>query len=105
MMRCECGRIIWPWQARVVDEDANIIHRTCTTNGEALERVMQAQMIEETLAFVDKALDNVANLPADLAWENREVVGVLEDIRSLLLTGSVVPGTFAHESTDSEAER
>ena len=46
----------------------------------------------DALAYVDKALDNVADL--DVIWETREVVEMLEDIRSLMLTGEPLPGLF-----------
>ncbi|MFJ2370890.1 hypothetical protein [Microbacterium sp. NPDC087665] len=48
----------------------------------------------ETLAYVEKTIDNAAGLAPNLSWENREVVAMLADIRSLLITGSVVPGIF-----------
>lgn len=46
----------------------------------------------EALAFVDKTLDNIADDdPAAKAWRNDEVVRMLDDIRSLLVTGGVTP--------------
>lgn len=47
---------------------------------------------DEALAYVDKTIDNVADI--DVIWETREVVEMLEDIRSLLVLGSITPGTF-----------
>lgn len=47
-----------------------------------------------TLAYVDKSIDNVDSLGPDVPWTNTEVVALLNDIRSLLLTGDVTPGTF-----------
>lgn len=46
----------------------------------------------DALAYVDKTLDNVADFDPELIWENREVVTLLEDIRSLMLTGEPLPG-------------
>lgn len=48
----------------------------------------------DALAYVDKSLDNVADLDPGTAWTNAEVVEVLEDIRSLMLTGEPLPGLF-----------
>ena len=49
----------------------------------------------EALAYVDKSIDNVADLPVDLTWKNHEVVAMLEDIRALLVTGEIAPGRFS----------
>jgi hypothetical protein len=49
----------------------------------------------EALAYVDKSIDNVADLDPDLTWRNVEVVSMLEDIRSLLVTGEISPGRFS----------
>ena len=51
---------------------------------------------DEALAYVDKSIDNVADL--DVIWETREVVEMLEDIRSLLVLGSITPGTFTPDA-------
>lgn len=53
----------------------------------AAERLLRAH---SALGYIDKALDNVADL--DVLWTNAEVVEVLEDIRSLLLTDREVGG-------------
>jgi hypothetical protein len=46
----------------------------------------------EALAFVDKTLDNIADDdPVMASWRNEEIVRMLEDIRSLLVTGKVTP--------------
>lgn len=58
----------------------------------AWDAMIASELVAETLAYVDKAIDNVADLPADLPWGNAEVVAMLDDVRSLLLTGRVVPG-------------
>lgn len=55
----------------------------------------------DALAYVDKALDNVADL--DVIWETREVVEMLEDIRSLMLTGEPLPGLFTMRALELEA--
>lgn len=54
---------------------------------------------EDTLAYVDKGLDNIAG--GEYVWSNAEVVEMLEDIRSLLLTGEVTPGTFGPGGSES----
>lgn len=54
----------------------------------------------EALAYVEKSLDNVGDMPSEMPWENREVVSMLEDIRALLITGQVVPGPFAPNHAD-----
>lgn len=51
----------------------------------------------EALAFIDKTLDNVADLPPNLSWKNREVVALVADVRSLLVSGVLVPGGFTRE--------
>lgn len=56
----------------------------------------------ETLAYVDKSLDNVADLDPDLTWTNTEVIQVLEDIRSLLVTGNITPGMFEQTRSPSD---
>jgi len=48
----------------------------------------------EALAYVDKSIDNVADMPPEMIWENREVIQMLEDIRSLLVTGQIMPAEF-----------
>lgn len=62
------------------------------------------KLIRGTLAHIDKSLDNVADL--DVVWENAEVVEVLEEVRSLLVTGEINPGSFekAQAPTDDERE-
>ena len=62
------------------------------------------KLIRGTLAHIDKSLDNVADL--DVVWENAEVVEVLEEVRSLLVTGEINPGSFekAQAPTDEERE-
>lgn len=62
----------------------------------AAERLLRAH---GALGYIDKALDNVADL--DVLWTNAEVVEVLEDIRSLLLAGHIVPGSMS-PATDRE---
>jgi len=57
----------------------------------------------EALAYVDKSIDNVADMPPEMIWENREVIQMLEDIRSLLVTGQVMPAEFMpHGPTGQE---
>lgn len=41
------------------------------------------------LAFVDKTIDNIAH--GEHGWSNRQVVSLLDDIRSLILRGEVTP--------------
>ena len=48
----------------------------------------------DALAYVDKTLDNVADVGPDVTWKNVEVVELLEDVRSLILTGEPLPGLF-----------
>ena len=62
------------------------------------------KLIRGTLAHIDKSLDNVADL--DVVWGNAEVVAVLEEVRSLLVTGEINPGSFekAQAPTDDERE-
>ncbi len=55
------------------------------------DAMIAAELVTETLAYVDKTVDNVADLPTDLPWSNAEVVRMLDDVRSLLITGRVVP--------------
>lgn len=62
--------------------------------GSAEQPVRGESHLRRALEYVDKSLDNVADLDADLVWHNHEVVEVLEDIRSFLVTGDVTPGTF-----------
>lgn len=75
------------------------------TTERALELVLQkwddatrrngiASHAVDALTYIDKSLDNVAGLDADLSWANVEVVEMLEDARSLLLLGVVTPGSF-----------
>ena len=47
---------------------------------------------EDALAYVDKGLDNIKG--GEYVWSNAEVVELLEDIRSILLTGEIAPGGF-----------
>lgn len=90
-----------------LDEDARRLDGTPGNNNHvaatraAVERLHAAW---EALVYVDKSLDNVRDLPADLAWTNREVVEVLEDVRSLLLTGAVTPGAFTQEPTNRSSD-
>lgn len=58
----------------------------------AAERLLR---IDATLAYVDKGLDNIADLDANLPHRNHEVFTLLNDIRSLILTGELWPGTLA----------
>lgn len=51
----------------------------------------------DAMAYVEKTLDDVADL--DVIWETREVVEMLEDIRSLMLTGEPSPGLFTLTSS------
>lgn len=44
----------------------------------------------EAVAYIDRSVDNVEDLDSSTAWRNDEVLEVLRDIRSLLLTGEVV---------------
>lgn len=44
----------------------------------------------EVVAYIDRSVDNVEDLDSSTAWRNDEVLEVLRDIRSLLLTGEVV---------------
>ena len=62
--------------------------------------------MNEALAYIDKTLDNVADLQPDTTWQNAEVVSMLEEVRSLMLTGKTTPGAFeeAHTPTDDERE-
>lgn len=43
----------------------------------------------EVVAYIDRSVDNVVELDASTAWTNDEVLDVLRDIRSLLLTGGI----------------
>lgn len=36
--RCECGYLIWPWQARVVDVELGWIHESCAGQCETEEQ-------------------------------------------------------------------
>ena len=58
---------------------------------------------EDALAYVDKGLDNIEELDPDLVWTNAEVIELLEDIRSILLTGEVTPGTLVPGSGELES--
>lgn len=62
--------------------------------------------MNEALAYIDKSLDNVADLDPDTAWTNVEVVEVVEDIRSLLVAGELTQRWFeqAHAPTSDERE-
>lgn len=55
----------------------------------------------EALAFIEKTLDSVADMPPETQWTNVEVVAMVEDIRSLILTGTLVPGGFTREPTQA----
>lgn len=68
----------------------------------ALELVLQkwgdatgkAANADRALGYIDASLNGVADLSPDLTWRNDEVVEVLEEIRSLLVTGIELAGTF-----------
>ncbi|MTE24846.1 hypothetical protein [Microbacterium sp. ZXX196] len=59
----------------------------------------------DALAYVDKAIDNVADLDPDLSWANAEVLEVLEDVRSLILTGKPLPGLFLAPDHEAGGEQ
>ena len=40
--------------------------------------------INDALAYIDKTLDNVADLDEDLTWTNAEVVEIMRDLRGIL---------------------
>lgn len=40
--------------------------------------------INDALAYIDKSLDNVADLDDDLTWTNAEVIEVMRDVRAIL---------------------
>ena len=63
----------------------------------AVERLSRAF---DALAYVDKSIDNVADMPPEMIWENREVIQMLEDIRSMLVTGQIMPAEFIPDHTD-----
>lgn len=58
---------------------------------------MTTDNVRLALAIVDATLDNAVDLDAGVTWTNLEVVAMLEDIRSLLLVGQVIPGTWSKE--------
>lgn len=59
----------------------------------------------DALAYVDKTLDNVADVGPDVMWKNGEVVALLEDVRALILTGEPLPGLFPAVDPEHHAER
>lgn len=62
----------------------------------AAERLIAFQAAAiNILSYVDKTLDNVAHVDTDVTWKNSEVVGMLDDLRSVIVTGGVTPGTLA----------
>lgn len=56
----------------------------------------------DALAYVDKGLDNIEG--GEYVWSNAEVVELLEDIRSILLTGEIAPGGFDWPDTPEAVE-
>ena len=46
------------------------------------------ESVREAVAYIDKSLDNVADLASDLPWRNEEVIEVLRDVRALLVPTS-----------------
>ena len=57
---------------------------------------------EDALACDDKVLDSIKG--GEYVWSNAEVVELLEDIRSILLTGEITPGGFDWPDTPEAVE-
>jgi hypothetical protein len=54
----------------------------------------------DSLTYIDKTLDNCADLPSDLPWRNEEVIEVLRDIRKFILD-DVEPPLFTQSERDT----
>lgn len=102
-----CQRTISPSDPRIswftkddrgFTTDRGAVHLACVAPPAAIENRAQLDIAlgrnNEVLAYVDKSIDNIVDLSGEVTWQNREVIEMLEDIRSLLLTGAVTPGSF-----------